>query len=98
MELPQGWIAVASEQQAESLQSELQKELSPSHPLYGSECRAVARCGTNDDVLFQTNSEDFQYAMVHLTWRGRVEVEGWPETKLFTSYQEFHDFILNEES
>lgn len=68
------WLAV---EDGAALVAELQRELAPGHPLYGSSTRAIARRGDNDDVLFTL--ENGQVAVVHLVWSGHAEQPpSWP--------------------
>lgn len=56
-----------TESTAITLQQELQKELSPSHQLFGTKSVALAHRIDNDDVLFWIEGLN-TYAIVHLTW------------------------------
>lgn len=69
-----------TESAATALQQGLQKELSPSHPLFGTKSIALARRIDNDDVLFWIEDLD-TYAIVHLTW-SHANVEGYPITRM----------------
>ncbi|MZD10191.1 hypothetical protein GTW43_34695 [Streptomyces sp. SID5785] len=62
------------------VERELQRELTPGHPLHGATVAAVARCGACDDVLFQVEGRPFAWALVHLTWTRREEHAPWPMT------------------
>lgn len=56
-----------SKSMSESLNGELEKELSPKHILYGKETVAVARREDKDDVIYWINKLN-KYAVVHLTY------------------------------
>ena len=45
---------------------ELNSELNEKHPLYKKAIKAVAKCDSNDDVLFLLNNNT--YAIIHLTY------------------------------
>lgn len=75
---------------ATNLENELRKEVSAGHVLFSLAARAVAQRTDNDDVLFETNSPDFQYAVVHLTWSNKPEHDPhWPETEVFGSLKDW---------
>lgn len=61
------------------------------HILFDSELSAFCHDQRNDDVLFEIRKPnlDKQFALVHLTWRGKKEKEGHPNT---TFYSDFDDF------
>jgi hypothetical protein len=64
------------------------------HPLIGVNYYAIGSLQYNDDVLFSIHAPDLdhQFAVVHLTWKGSLEVNGWPKTELFESFDAFkHD-------
>ncbi|MEM9154794.1 MAG: hypothetical protein AAGB13_07100, partial [Cyanobacteria bacterium P01_F01_bin.33] len=71
-----------------SLEREACKEIPPGHPLYGKALTALARRRDRDEVLFEIDGGPL-LACVHLTWTGRVEIEGFP---LMTSYASLADF------
>ncbi len=75
---------------AQSLELELSKELAAGHPLFGHRVRAVARRIDNDEVLFEVDSPNYPYAMVHLTWSGKPESDPtWPSTQLFPAWEDW---------
>jgi len=61
------------------------------HLLSGSEFSAFCYDQRNDDVLFEIRNHNLnkQFALVHLTWTGKKEREGYPNTLL---YEDFDDF------
>ncbi|MDP4147012.1 MAG: hypothetical protein Q8936_21480 [Bacillota bacterium] len=69
-------------------ESELYKELSKEHKLFGIKVKAIARkC---DDILFYLNNDCDNYALVHLTWKGKSEENPhWPVAKLFSNLEEW---------
>ncbi|WP_154659186.1 hypothetical protein [Paenibacillus massiliensis] len=69
-----------TENTATAFQQELNKELSPSHRLFGTKSIALARRIDNDDVLFWIEDLD-TYAIVHLTWT-HANAEGYPITQM----------------
>jgi len=61
------------------------------HSLSEYEISALCHDQRNDDVLFVTRkiNSDKQFAVVHLTWKGKKELEGYPLT---TFYDDFDNF------
>lgn len=61
------------------------------HILFDSEFSAFCHDRRNDDVLFEIRKHGFEkkFALVHLTWTGKKEAEGCPNT---TFYSDFDDF------
>ena len=78
------WEPLATEQ-VESFSSELTRELTSTHPLYGLPLTPIARSTAADDALFSINSEEV--TMVHLTWSGRPENPPWPIHKRYPTLQ-----------
>lgn len=85
---PDAWQGVPSDQCA-SLEEELARELTCSHPLQGLRCRAIARRADQDDVLYALDEPGLRVALVHLTWSGRSESAGLPHTVIFGTFEEF---------
>src|SRR5512139_3548156 len=72
------------------LETELIKEDSPGHPLFGQEATSVGRRSDCDDVLFFLPGNPFPLAVVHLTWkRGREENPAWPHTTFYSSVEDW---------
>lgn len=61
------------------------------HILFDSEFSALCHDQRNDDVLFEIHKPgiDKRFALVHLTWTGKKEKEGYPSTRLYTDYDDF---------
>lgn len=62
------------------LLNELNSELNKNHPLYEKGRKAVAKCDSNDDVLFLLYNGN--YAIVHLTY-SKNNTAGFPKYKVF---------------
>jgi hypothetical protein len=73
------------------LESELEKEISSAHPLFGHKAVSVGRRGDCDDVLFFLPDNSFPLAVVHLTWTGERETN--PELPQTTFYSSLDDWI-----
>lgn len=80
----QPWQAI-SERGRIAYEHELSLELSPAHPLFGVRATAIARSSVGDDVLFQLYEHVAELAVVHLTYTGRPEVDGWPQMTLYAN-------------
>lgn len=84
------WAAVRDH--ADNLVKELYKELTAWHPLYSMKARAIAQRMDTDDVLFEVDSPDFRYAVVHLSWSDVPEHDSrWPTTEVFDTFQHWID-------
>ncbi len=74
--------------------AELKKEIGTMHPLYGKDIWAVAKCDSNDDVLYVVrgdNGED-RYYIFHLTYSTNNEV-GFPKCREFSTIEDVKDYI-----
>ncbi len=92
MRWPDGWQKIDA-QTAEALQAELKRETCPEHPLYGQECKAIARLKGRDDVLFVMCGPKCRYAQVQLTWN----VESDPKFPLTTIHASLEGWSSWEE-
>jgi hypothetical protein len=91
------WAQVT--QHAANLEAELRKEVAPGHPLYMLGARAVAQRIDADDVLFEVDSPDFRYAVVHLCWTVEPEHDPrFPHTEAFASFQEWSENRMKPDS
>ena len=77
-------------QDSSGLESELVREASVRHPLFGVKAIAVAR-GDWDDVLFYLPDYSSPLAVVHLTW----QKEPTPEFPFTLFYSSIEDFVEN---
>jgi len=87
-ELKSPWEPISDTAAANAV-AELARELGPAHPLKKKPVRAVAARRDCDDVLFVLTEEKPACAVVHLTYIGKEERPGWPETRLFASLDEW---------
>lgn len=102
------WEALTIEQKI-GFEDELRKELGatqtslfrfmtnpPKHFLLDAEVSAFCRDQRNDDVLFAIKKADFDqhFALIHLTWTGKQEKDGYPHTAYFTDYDEFKHIVM----
>ena len=72
---------------------ELNKELSVDHPLYHKADKTVARCYSNDDVLFML--DDLSYAINHLTY-SKTNINGYPRYRCFPNAASVIEYIEKE--
>jgi hypothetical protein len=74
---------------------ELTREVGPDHPLYSKPVKPLALASDRDDVLFEvTEGTMRRYAVVHLTWSGRMErTSTWPETQFFDSLTQWLEWM-----
>lgn len=86
-ELKEPWVRV----DYEGLEKQLERELSPRHPLYGVEAKAVARRTFDDDVLFELTGHSHKLAQVHLTWGG-IQTPPWPGTEFYRTWAEWKEY------
>ena len=79
-DLPEPWFGPADEQ-AHALSHEALAEIGHDHELASRDLVLVAACSGCDLVVFQV--EDGTFAIVHLTWTGRLEAAPWPTARRF---------------
>jgi hypothetical protein len=84
------WVPV-SERGQEAYNQELKMEVALDHPLYGIKVKAVGRTCHTDDILFQLKDHHIaEYAVVHLTFRGKPEPDPmWPSVILYRDLEHF---------
>ena len=73
---------------ADNLERELRKEITAGHPLFSLKTRPIAQRTDSDDVLYEVNSPNFRYAVVHLSWTGKPESDPrWPDLEMFETFE-----------
>lgn len=87
MDLPPDWLELSAEE-ALGFEKELAREVCSEHILADVSVKCIARRNSRDDFLFQVESGDSEYAVVHLTW-SREDSADWPWTKLFKNIDDF---------
>ncbi|MBX2925458.1 MAG: hypothetical protein KF746_24890 [Chitinophagaceae bacterium] len=71
---------------------ELYLEISKDHILYGEKVNAIARRQDNDDVLFELIDSKNKYAVVHLTWKSKIENDpNYPKTEIFKNWLDLYN-------
>ena len=73
--------------------TELKKELGADNPLFQNSIRAIAKCESNDDVLYVLN--DDMLRIYHLTY-SENNSEGYPKYKEFSSVKAAAEYIQNK--
>ena len=73
--------------------NELNLEMNKNHPLYSRAKMAVAKCESNDDVLFLLDNGDL--AIVHLTY-STSNADGFLKYKYFLDFQSTIKYIEQE--
>ncbi len=86
-----------TDEQRESFEKQLQREVGPTHPLYGVPMRIVARDGSSDNTLFEILDGAGRYAVVHLTWSPSQEKMPWPGTEIHDSLTAFAENTMHED-
>ncbi|MBI1760186.1 MAG: hypothetical protein HYR56_02010 [Acidobacteria bacterium] len=88
--LPEGWF-YPDLATAQGLYAELQQELPRGHLLYGRAVETFAwRAGATDDVLFRHLDEPTRFTVIHLSWRGRTEINAqYPPVEFDGMFDEF---------
>jgi hypothetical protein len=82
---PRGWNALEDESARKAILKQLQRELPEGHVLQGLPAKAIARCETNDAVMFelQDGPAGARFALVH--WGCKGEWPSPPSAQLFES-------------
>lgn len=88
------WYMVPLSQSYGVFVEELKKEIGEDHFLYYKKVRAVAKCESNDDVLFVTDreAETDIYYIFHLTY-SKQNLEGFPKYEKFADIYAVKEFI-----
>jgi hypothetical protein len=73
--------------------TELKKELGADNPLFQNSIRAIAKCESNDDVLYVLN--DDMLRIYHLTYSAN-NFEGYPKYKEFSSVKAAAEYIQDK--
>ncbi len=82
------WDALEMEEKSiHSLINELKKELPKSHALFNESYELIARKTNNDDIVLEL--ENGKLAVVHLTWKSKTEVDGYPITRIYENKIDF---------
>lgn len=77
------WMIIDSDKAF--FEQQVSKEIKPGHHLYGLQLTSIAKCESNDDVIFV--SDDERYFIIHLTYNNN-------EDTYFPMYAEFANYRL----
>lgn len=77
-----------------SFVDELKAEIGENHFLYNQKIYAVAKCESNDEVLYMAENEDGVegYYIFHLTY-SKENASGYPKYKKFTEISEVKEYM-----
>ncbi|MFA7447322.1 MAG: hypothetical protein WCY77_02700 [Weeksellaceae bacterium] len=82
------WDALEMEENSiQSLINELKIELPENHVLYNESYELIARKTNNDDIILELDNG--RIAVVHLTWKSKTEVDGYPITRIYENKIDF---------
>ena len=65
----------------QALMDELKLELPENHLLKVKKIELIARKTNNDDIVLEL--ENGNIAVVHLTWKSKREIDGYPITRIY---------------
>ena len=88
------WYMIPFTQSEGYFVKELKKEIGSDHFLYDKTIYAVAKCESNDDVLYVTGSESGvdTYYVFHLTYSNHNS-DGFPKYKQLSNVNEVKEFM-----
>lgn len=87
------WYMIPFTQSDGALVTELKKEIGKGHFLYDKKIWAVAKCESNDDVLYLSGEKGQDiYYIFHLTY-SEHNLDGFPQCEKFESILAVKEFI-----
>ncbi len=88
------WYMVPLSQSSGLLVDELKKEIGENHFLFHEKVWAIAKCESNDDVLYVTGREASKdmYYIFHLTY-SKQNSDGFPNYEKFSNIYAVKEFI-----
>ena len=88
------WYMVPLSQSNGAFVEELKREIGEEHFLYHKKVWAVAKCASNDDVLYVTGGEEGRdiYYIFHLTY-SKQNLKGFPKYEKFADIYAVKEFI-----
>ena len=106
---PAPWAAITDERVAlsfgramngavgSSVIGELHREMCPTHPLVGVQCRPIAYDSKiKKDFLFETDRPDMPLALVHFTWAIESDPR-WPWITAFANIEKFLAWVRDRD-
>lgn len=91
------WYAIEAAEHAQWFAAELQQELSPGHPLYGTPVELLGRRDDREDFLFHLLDGSGRVAEVHLTFRGSKEPPPYPVSRIYASLAEWEVLCMTRD-
>jgi hypothetical protein len=88
-QLPNDWEVLPANH-VRGFEQVLRSELATGHRWNDVRLQAVARRGSNDDVLFRHMDEADLWSVVHLTWSNKQEQPPFPLVGFTGTFAEFH--------
>jgi len=88
---PEPWEQLPADRAA-AFEAEIQRELSPEHPLHGVTLSALACSHRADEVLFRLH--DDRVVDVHLTWSRTTESPPWPSHDIYPSLGAWREHVM----
>jgi hypothetical protein len=72
------------------------KPYTNNHKLAEFEFSALGKYQSNDDVLFRVVKQGFDknFAVIHLTWKGKREIDGFPDIEFFIDFEAFKNLRM----
>ncbi len=82
------WDAMEMEEKSiQALMNELKLELPNNHLLHNVDAELIARKTNNDDIVLEL--ENGTIVVVHLTWKSKMEMDGYPITRVYKDKIDF---------
>ena len=91
---PVGWQALHYDD-IPKFTRELNREVGKQHVLYKTPACALGRKSNSDDFLFQVETNEHQFAAVHLTWSKENETD-WPHTQLYSQLEDWINDVAQD--
>lgn len=82
------WLRIDPEQN--NFVTEAYREIKEGHPLHGMQLTCLAKCESNDDVLYLTEYE--QFVVIHLTY-SRNNASGFPRYKILDTHHDLKIYL-----
>lgn len=90
------WTPCTDKAEKNRLHAEAMLEIDPEHPMGGLEFEVIARRNDNDDILVRIVNGVFDFAVIHLTWSGKVEQGDLPDTSFWITQKEWAERCMRE--
>uniref|UniRef100_UPI0026136245 hypothetical protein n=1 Tax=uncultured Aquimarina sp. TaxID=575652 RepID=UPI0026136245 len=82
------WDTIEMEEKSiQEIMNELKLELPENHLLHNENTELIAKKTNNDDIVLEL--EDERIAVVHLSWKSKKEIDGYPLTRVYKDKADF---------